>query len=87
MQWLKYDSDIGTFSSSVALNYQTEGRMMQIYKGKFKSNGNCGYVLKPDIMCEGLLVYFEFQSSQLVTTYNLCVRERNSSLKKKNTRI
>lgn len=32
---------------------------MQIYKGKFKSNGNCGYVLKPDIMCEGLLVYFE----------------------------
>lgn len=36
----------------VALNYQTEGRMMQIYKGKFKSNGNCGYVLKPDIMCE-----------------------------------
>ena len=41
---------------------------MQIYKGKFKSNGNCGYVLKPDIMCEGLLVYFEFQSSQLVTT-------------------
>lgn len=52
---------------------------MQIYKGKFKSNGNCGYVLKPDIMCEGLLVYFEFQSSQLVTTYNLCVRERNSS--------
>ena len=42
--------------------------MMQIYKGKFKSNGNCGYVLKPDIMCEGLLVYFEFQSSQLVTT-------------------
>lgn len=36
----------------VALNYQTDGRMMQIYKGKFKSNGNCGYVLKPDVMCE-----------------------------------
>ncbi|KAL9970552.1 hypothetical protein ACROYT_G022950 [Oculina patagonica] len=36
----------------VALNYQTDGRMMQIYRGKFKSNGNCGYVLKPDVMCE-----------------------------------
>ncbi|KAJ7370301.1 calcium-dependent phospholipase C [Desmophyllum pertusum] len=36
----------------VALNYQTEGRMLQIYKGKFKSNGNCGFVLKPDVMCE-----------------------------------
>lgn len=36
----------------VALNYQTEGRMMQIYRGKFKSNGNCGFVLKPDVMCE-----------------------------------
>ena len=39
----------------VALNYQTEGRMMQIYRGKFKSNGNCGYVLKPDVMCEGIV--------------------------------
>lgn len=39
----------------VALNYQTEGRMMQIYQGKFKSNGNCGYVLKPEVMCEGIL--------------------------------
>ena len=29
--------------------------MMQIYKGKFKSNGNCGYVLKPEIMREGIL--------------------------------
>lgn len=29
--------------------------MMQIYRGKFKSNGNCGFVLKPEIMCEGIL--------------------------------
>ena len=29
--------------------------MMQIYRGKFKSNGNCGFVLKPDVMCEGIL--------------------------------
>lgn len=39
----------------VALNYQTDGRMMQIYKGRFKSNGNCGYVLKPGVTCEGEL--------------------------------
>lgn len=36
----------------VALNYQSNGRMMQLYKGRFKSNGNCGYVLKPDVMCK-----------------------------------
>ncbi|XP_015747809.1 PREDICTED: 1-phosphatidylinositol 4,5-bisphosphate phosphodiesterase eta-2-like [Acropora digitifera] len=35
----------------VAVNYQTDGRMMQLYRGKFKSNGNCGYVLKPYVMC------------------------------------
>lgn len=29
--------------------------MMQIHRGKFKSNGNCGFVLKPDVMCEGIL--------------------------------
>ncbi|XP_048580656.1 1-phosphatidylinositol 4,5-bisphosphate phosphodiesterase eta-2 isoform X2 [Nematostella vectensis] len=36
----------------VALNYQTEGRMLQINRGKFRANGNCGYVLKPDILCK-----------------------------------
>ncbi|KAM7445346.1 calcium-dependent phospholipase C [Porites harrisoni] len=41
----------------VALNYQTDGRMMQIYKGRFKSNGNCGYVLKPGVMCEGESIF------------------------------
>ncbi|XP_069474521.1 1-phosphatidylinositol 4,5-bisphosphate phosphodiesterase eta-1 isoform X2 [Ambystoma mexicanum] len=37
----------------VALNYQTEGRMMQLNRAKFKMNGNCGYVLKPQQMCKG----------------------------------
>ncbi|KAJ8021989.1 1-phosphatidylinositol 4,5-bisphosphate phosphodiesterase eta-2 [Holothuria leucospilota] len=36
----------------VALNYQTEGRVMQIARAKFNSNGNCGYVLKPQVMRE-----------------------------------
>ncbi|NXA40346.1 PLCH1 phosphodiesterase, partial [Eudromia elegans] len=37
----------------VALNYQSEGRMMQINEAKFRVNGNCGYVLKPQQMCKG----------------------------------
>ncbi|XP_042737104.1 1-phosphatidylinositol 4,5-bisphosphate phosphodiesterase eta-1 isoform X2 [Lagopus leucura] len=37
----------------VALNYQSEGRMMQLNEAKFKVNGNCGYVLKPQQMCKG----------------------------------
>ncbi|XP_046895188.1 1-phosphatidylinositol 4,5-bisphosphate phosphodiesterase eta-2a isoform X1 [Hypomesus transpacificus] len=37
----------------VALNYQSEGRVLQLNRAKFYSNGNCGYMLKPACMCEG----------------------------------
>ncbi|KAM6357441.1 1-phosphatidylinositol 4,5-bisphosphate phosphodiesterase eta-1 [Alca torda] len=37
----------------VALNYQSEGRVMQLNDAKFRVNGNCGYVLKPQQMCKG----------------------------------
>uniref|UniRef100_A0A672YNF1 Phosphoinositide phospholipase C n=1 Tax=Sphaeramia orbicularis TaxID=375764 RepID=A0A672YNF1_9TELE len=37
----------------VALNYQSEGRVLQLNRAKFYSNGNCGYILKPACMCEG----------------------------------
>ncbi|XP_074860060.1 1-phosphatidylinositol 4,5-bisphosphate phosphodiesterase eta-1 [Carettochelys insculpta] len=37
----------------VALNYQSDGRMMQLNQAKFRVNGNCGYVLKPQQMCKG----------------------------------
>ncbi|XP_070826690.1 1-phosphatidylinositol 4,5-bisphosphate phosphodiesterase eta-1 isoform X1 [Chaetodon trifascialis] len=37
----------------VALNYQTEGRMMQLNRAKFMVNGGAGYVLKPPPMCKG----------------------------------
>ncbi|KAL7842977.1 hypothetical protein AOLI_G00244890 [Acnodon oligacanthus] len=37
----------------VALNYQTEGRMLQLNRAKFATNGNCGYVLKPKCMWKG----------------------------------
>ncbi|KAI5143652.1 1-Phosphatidylinositol 4,5-Bisphosphate Phosphodiesterase Eta-1 [Manis pentadactyla] len=37
----------------VALNYQSEGRMMQLNRAKFKTNGNCDYILKAHQMCKG----------------------------------
>ncbi|KAG8434401.1 hypothetical protein GDO86_012681 [Hymenochirus boettgeri] len=37
----------------VALNYQSEGRMLQLNRAKFSSNGSCGYVLKPKCMSQG----------------------------------
>ncbi|XP_014639296.1 PREDICTED: 1-phosphatidylinositol 4,5-bisphosphate phosphodiesterase eta-2 [Ceratotherium simum simum] len=38
----------------VALNYQSEGRMLQLNRAKFSANGNCGYVLKPQCMCQAV---------------------------------
>ncbi|XP_061146728.1 1-phosphatidylinositol 4,5-bisphosphate phosphodiesterase eta-2 [Syngnathus typhle] len=37
----------------VAMNYQTEGRMLELNQAKFSSNANCGYILKPKIMRKG----------------------------------
>ncbi|XP_053161578.1 1-phosphatidylinositol 4,5-bisphosphate phosphodiesterase eta-1-like isoform X2 [Hemicordylus capensis] len=37
----------------VALNYQSDGRVMQLNQAKFSINGNCGYILKPQQMCKG----------------------------------
>lgn len=34
----------------VALNYQTADKAMQLNHSKFRQNGNCGYVLRPDFM-------------------------------------
>ncbi|XP_029288720.1 1-phosphatidylinositol 4,5-bisphosphate phosphodiesterase eta-2 [Cottoperca gobio] len=36
----------------VAMNYQTEGRMLELNRAKFSSNGNCGYILRPKCMCK-----------------------------------
>ena len=29
------------------MNYQTKDDKMELYHGKFRQNGNCGYLLKP----------------------------------------
>lgn len=34
----------------VALNYQTPDKAMQLNQGKFRQNGGCGYVLRPEFM-------------------------------------
>ncbi|KAK9500322.1 hypothetical protein O3M35_001605 [Rhynocoris fuscipes] len=34
----------------LALNYQTPDKAMQINQSRFRLNGNCGYVLRPDCM-------------------------------------
>ncbi|KAJ2954035.1 hypothetical protein O0L34_g2246 [Tuta absoluta] len=39
-------------SQLVALNYQTPDKAMQINVGKFRENGSCGYILKPEYMFE-----------------------------------
>lgn len=41
----------------VALNYQTEGRMLELNRAKFSANGNCGYTLKPKCMRKGKHVW------------------------------
>ncbi|KAG5882924.1 hypothetical protein JTB14_023385 [Gonioctena quinquepunctata] len=37
-------------SQMLALNFQTGGRPMQLNQAKFRDNGNCGYLLKPEFM-------------------------------------
>lgn len=37
-------------SQMVALNYQTGDKPMQLNQAKFRDNGNCGYLLKPQFM-------------------------------------
>jgi len=32
------------------MNYQTAGKFMDVYYGRFLRNGNCGYVLKPSYL-------------------------------------
>ncbi|GAA6110030.1 1-phosphatidylinositol 4,5-bisphosphate phosphodiesterase delta-3-A [Tachysurus ichikawai] len=39
-------------SQMVALNFQTPGEQMDLNRGRFLPNGQCGYVLKPDFLCQ-----------------------------------
>lgn len=39
-------------SQMIALNYQTPDKPMQINQAKFRDNGACGYILKPQFMLD-----------------------------------
>ncbi|CAB3409159.1 unnamed protein product [Caenorhabditis bovis] len=39
---------------SVAMNFQTAGEELDLNAGLFRVNGNCGYVLKPMVLLDGL---------------------------------
>lgn len=41
-----------------ALNFQTPDKELQINQAWFAQNQNCGYVLKPDVMLEGIFFIF-----------------------------
>lgn len=43
-------NQLKSFHSSVALNYQTKCDEMDFNFAKFRQNGNCGYILKPEYM-------------------------------------
>ncbi|XP_049954522.1 inactive phospholipase C-like protein 2 [Schistocerca serialis cubense] len=51
---------LDTWSSGcqmVALNYHGSGHLMDINDGRFRENGGCGYVLKPEIMRDHFTLY------------------------------
>lgn len=39
---------------SVAMNFQTAGEELDLNAGLFRVNGNCGYVLKPKVLLDGI---------------------------------
>mgnify|MGYP001437815287 CR=1 FL=1 len=58
----------------VALNYQTHCHEMMLNQGRFRDNGACGYVLKPELLREPArnfnpmdLATFEPQSTRCLT--------------------
>ncbi|KAJ4934943.1 hypothetical protein JOQ06_007723 [Pogonophryne albipinna] len=66
----------------VALNYQSEGRVLQLNRAKFYSNGNCGYILKPAcITTQGYLVNDLQRAGTKVTKATISNTLRRQGLK------
>lgn len=65
---------------SVALNYQSEGRVLQLNRAKFSSNGNCGYILKPACMCEGQLIHVDLLGGCFEHNGNVHLYIKNSDI-------
>lgn len=58
----------------VAMNYQTPGQMMDLYRGWFSQNGNCGYVLKPAFLRERFCLFNARRKDSLPGIDPLCLR-------------
>lgn len=41
----------------MALNQQSQGVCYDLNAAKFKQNGNCGYVLKPAVLCDNTVSF------------------------------
>ncbi|KAI6654227.1 hypothetical protein LOD99_626 [Oopsacas minuta] len=48
----------------VALNYQTPDLSMQLNQAKFEYNGNCGYLLKPELLRNADITFDPFSQTQ-----------------------
>ncbi|CAF0746800.1 unnamed protein product [Didymodactylos carnosus] len=57
----------------VALNFQTNDLSMSLNQGKFSTNGRCGYVLKPDILRQGLNPLWHHNMNFTVCIPELCL--------------
>lgn len=55
----------------VALNYQTGDKSMQLNHAKFRENGSCGYVLKPDCMFEDNYHAYDKKTLKIIDNYRI----------------
>ena len=50
----------------VALNYQSDGREIHLYHGKFRQNGRAGYVLKPQSLRDSTIKYNPHKKKEIL---------------------
>lgn len=58
----------------VALNYQTGDKSMQLNQAKFKENGNCGYLLKPEFMFRQDFNQYDKNTLYGVESLKICLK-------------
>ncbi|XP_066587493.1 1-phosphatidylinositol 4,5-bisphosphate phosphodiesterase gamma-1 isoform X2 [Prorops nasuta] len=61
-------------SQMVALNYQTGDKAMQLNYAKFRENGNCGYLLKPEFMFSDNFSPYDKNTLQGVDSYKIYLK-------------
>lgn len=54
---------------SVAMNLQTAGEDMDLVNGMFRINGQCGYILKPEILLKGIGMFFSIIYDKSITLF------------------